>query len=190
MPQATVERSSAQAEEMRQQRNQEVRQLIGSTVNNAKAIFAQNTVAGQLTNKTAKTAPVKPVRNSISRTANNRQQQSPEPDKSQQQQQQPQQSDIENQEVIDTSTVTQSTNNNLQEPPIADHHLEEDDGDPYSTIKRSPYTKVATNIQNDASGNEKRADHVQTESQEQHNSAAKQTFDDPQPTAHTDGESV
>lgn len=94
MPKPTIERSTTQAEEMRQQRNQEVRQLIGSTVNNAKAIFAQNTAAGQLTSKMVKTAPAKPVRNSITRSVNNQQQQqqSPEPDKIQQQQQQQQQS--------------------------------------------------------------------------------------------------
>lgn len=147
---------------MRQQRNQEVRQLIGSSVDKAKAIFAQNTAAGQLTSKSTKTAPVKPVRNSITRSTNNQQQQqSPEPEKSHEL------PDPDNHdEEIETSSVTnnQPSNNNLQETCVADHNLEDDDSDPYSTIKRSPYSKVTTNSQNDTSGNSKQVDHVPTES--------------------------
>lgn len=155
IPKPSVDRSTTQAEEMRQQRNQEARQLIGNSVDKAKAIFAQNTAAGQLTNKAAKTAPVKPVRNSITRSATNqRQQQSPEPE---------QQQTIEQ---LESPTGTQISNNNLQETINADqaiHNLEDDDSDPYSTIKRSPYTKVTTNSQNESSANNKPADNVQTE---------------------------
>lgn len=58
-----------QAEEMRQQRNNEAKQLIGSRVGTAKAIFTQNSASGQmLTSKTA--APIKPVRNSIAQRIN------------------------------------------------------------------------------------------------------------------------
>lgn len=159
IPKPSVDRSTTQAEEMRQQRNQEARQLIGNSVDKAKAIFAQNTAAGQLTNKSAKTAPVKPVRNSITRsTTNQRQQQSPEPEKSQQQ-------SIEQSESP-TDQSPQPSNNNLQETiGVADQpnqNLEEDDSDPYSTIKRSPYTK--TNSQSELSANNKQqADNVQTE---------------------------
>lgn len=162
MPKPTVERSTAQAEEMRQQRNQEVRQLIGSTVNNAKAIFAQNTAAGQLTSKMAKTAPAKPVRNSITRSVNNQQQQSqqqqsPEPDNIQEQQQQ-QPLQPENSELPEsTADAAPLTNNKLQNESLTsnDQHLDEDDSDPYSTIKRSPYSKVTqpSNSQNEANGN-------------------------------------
>lgn len=176
MPKPTIERSTTQAEEMRQQRNQEVRQLIGSRVNNAKAIFSQETAAGQLINKNTKTAPVKPVRNSISRTTNNnqQQQQSPESDKSQ-----PQQSlsMIENQEVIDANAVIQSANNNLQEPTFDEHDLD----DSYSTIKRSPHTKVANNEAND---NNKPVD-VKTDTHEQLDTDVKQVDHDVQPTDHT-----
>lgn len=170
MPKPTIERSTTQAEEMRQQRNQEVRQLIGSSVNNAKAIFAQNTAAGQLTSKVTKTAPVKPVRNSITRSASSQQQQSqsqsqqqesPEPDQIQQQQYEPSLEPSENNmasESIDT-TVQPSTNKPLQQEPLADvHHLEDDNSDPYSTIKRSPYTKaMPPNNHNEANGNGQQA---------------------------------
>lgn len=168
LPKPTVERSTAQAEEMRQQRNQEVRQLIGSTVNNAKAIFAQNTAAGQLTSKMAKTAPVKPVRNSITRSVSQQQQQqqqnpSPEIEKIQQPPQQPQQ----HSEILDSNNATadaaQTNNNKI---PADDQHLEEDDSDPYSTIKRSPYTKAMMNSQNEANGNSQQINHVQTQSVE------------------------
>lgn len=136
----SVERSTTQAEEMRQQRNQEAKQLIGNSVDKAKAIFAQNTAAGQLQNKSAKMAPVKPIRNSITRssttttttTNNNQQQQSPEPEKNQQQSER-------------SESPSGTLNNNLQETTDTDqpiHTLEDDDSDPYSTIKRSPYTKV------------------------------------------------
>lgn len=178
MPKPTVERSTAQAEEMRQQRNQEARQLIGSTVHNAKAIFAQNTAAGQLTSKMVKTAPVKPVRNSITRSVNQQQQQSPESDKTQQQQQQPPQQQQQSssppppqpaQPPSESSETSESTevaspaaNNKFQQEPqmtTNDQHLEDDDSDPYSTIKRSPYTKVMpsppppSNSQIEANGN-------------------------------------
>ncbi|XP_055316713.1 drebrin-like protein [Sitodiplosis mosellana] len=160
IPKPSVDRSTTQAEEMRQQRNQEARQLIGDSVDKAKAIFAQNTAAGQLQNKAAKTAPVKPVRNSITRSATNqRQQQSPEPEKSPQ----------HGAEEMESPTGPQSSNNNLKETSVvADqpiHNLEDDDSDPYSTIKRSPYTKVTTNSQSEPSANNvsKQADNVQTE---------------------------
>lgn len=168
MPKPSVERSTTQAEEMRQQRNQEVRQLIGSSVNNAKAIFAQNTAAGQLTSKVTKTAPVKPVRNSITRTSSNQQQQSPEPDKMQQYQQ-----PTENcaaSEPIDVAV--QPTNNKLQQELLAgdEQHLEDDNSDPYSTIKRSPYTKVIPpDIQNEANGNDQQINHGQEQSNTEHN---------------------
>lgn len=151
---------------MRQQRNQEARQLIGNSVDKAKAIFAQNTAAGQLQNKAAKTAPVKPVRNSITRSATNqRQQQSPEPEKSSQH------DDIEEMESSSPTDTTEppSNNNHLEETTstVADqsihNNLEDDDSDPYSTIKRSPYTKVTTNSQNEPSANSKQADNVETE---------------------------
>ncbi|XP_031622393.1 drebrin-like protein isoform X2 [Contarinia nasturtii] len=162
MPKPSVERSTTQAEEMRQQRNQEARQLIGNSVDKAKAIFAQNTAAGQLQNKSVKIAPLKPARNSITRSTtstnnNQQQQQSPEPEKNQQQQQSEQ-----------SESPTGTLNNNLQETTVADqpiHTLDDDDSDPYSTIKRSPYTKVNTNsCQSETSANNKQSDNVQTES--------------------------
>lgn len=57
-----------QAEEMRQQRNNEAKELIGSRVGTAKAIFSQNSASGQMLLN--KAAPVKPVRNSIAQRIN------------------------------------------------------------------------------------------------------------------------
>lgn len=54
---------------MRQQRNNEAKELIGSRVGTAKAIFNQNSASGQmLLNKSS--APIKPVRNSIAQRVN------------------------------------------------------------------------------------------------------------------------
>lgn len=179
LPMPATDRSTTQAEELRQQRNEEVRQLIGSSVDKAKAIFAQNTAAGQLTSKTTKTAPVKPVRNSITRSVNNQpqqqqqqqsppQQNSPEPEKPQQQQQQQQPIP-----QLDSHDDAQTTNNNeTQETSAVDqtvHDLEDDDSDPFSTIKRSPYSKTSTNSQNEQSVNNKQIDNVQAESVEKSN---------------------
>lgn len=68
-----------QAEEMRQQRNNEAKQLIGSRVGTAKAIFTQNTASGQMHNPKA-AAPAKPVRNSIAQRINSLNNQSPTDD--------------------------------------------------------------------------------------------------------------
>ncbi|XP_055376330.1 drebrin-like protein [Condylostylus longicornis] len=65
MPSPT--RTITEAERMRQLRSQEARELIGSTVGNAKAIFTQNSTDGQIQNKNA---PIKPVRNSIAQRIN------------------------------------------------------------------------------------------------------------------------
>jgi len=65
MPSPT--RTMTEAERMRQIRSQEARELIGSTVGNAKAIFTQNSTDGQIHNKNA---PIKPVRNSIAQRIN------------------------------------------------------------------------------------------------------------------------
>lgn len=61
-------RSATQADKMRQQRNREAKELIGSRVDTAKAIFTQNTVASQMSNN--KAPPVKPIRNSIAHRIN------------------------------------------------------------------------------------------------------------------------
>lgn len=53
---------------MRQQRNNEAKELIGSRVGTAKAIFNQNSASGQMLLN--KSAPIKPVRNSIAQRVN------------------------------------------------------------------------------------------------------------------------
>lgn len=63
-------RSMTQAEIMRQQRNQEARELIGSRVGTAKAIFTQNAASGQMKTSSKISAPAKPVRNSIAQRIN------------------------------------------------------------------------------------------------------------------------
>ncbi|XP_067647020.1 drebrin-like protein [Eurosta solidaginis] len=59
-----------EAERMRQQRNQEARELIGSRVIAAKAVFTQNTSQGQLQTKLNTAPPAKPARTSIAQRIN------------------------------------------------------------------------------------------------------------------------
>ncbi|XP_055855581.1 drebrin-like protein isoform X2 [Episyrphus balteatus] len=68
-----------EAERMRQLRNQEARELIGSRVGAAKAIFTRNTSEGQLQSNSA--PPAKPARASIAQRINalNNQQSEPAP---------------------------------------------------------------------------------------------------------------
>lgn len=62
-------RTMTPAEEMRHQRNNEAKELIGSRVGMAKAIFNQNSASGQML-LANKAAPIKPVRNSIAQRVN------------------------------------------------------------------------------------------------------------------------
>ncbi|XP_037934095.1 drebrin-like protein [Teleopsis dalmanni] len=59
-----------EAERMRQLRNQEARELIGSRVGAAKAIFTKNTSEGQLQTKLNTAPPAKPARTSIAQRIN------------------------------------------------------------------------------------------------------------------------
>lgn len=70
-----------EAERMRQLRNQEARELIGSRVGAAKAIFTRNTSEGQLQTKLSSAPPAKPARASIAQRINalNNQQTAEEP---------------------------------------------------------------------------------------------------------------
>ncbi|KAL7734956.1 hypothetical protein ACLKA6_011221 [Drosophila palustris] len=58
------------AERMRQARNQEARELIGSRVGAAKAMFTKHTSEGQLQSKLNTQPPAKPARNSIAQRIN------------------------------------------------------------------------------------------------------------------------
>lgn len=168
------QRSFTQAEEMRQQRNKEAKELIGGRVGTAKAIFSQNSAAGQLStvgNAGFKAAPVKPVRNSIAQRINtlNSQQEQPEIASVQE----PEEYSVAKtetrspatpekevvvappspitknggttNEVISTTTGVVTLNNyqieDVHVSPQMSGHSEEEDGDQYSTIKRSPYSK-------------------------------------------------
>lgn len=165
-----VERSTTQAEEMRQQRNHEVRQLIGSTMNTAKALWSQNTAAGQLINKPVKTAPIKPARNSITKSVNNQRQPSPDPPKTQQftvDETSMPIAEPTSPTITETSPNITETTINLpepsavveqQQPPTNILNVEDDDPDPYSTIKRSPYTKASNNSRNGSRESDKQND--------------------------------
>lgn len=59
-----------EADRMREQRSQEARELIGSRVGAAKAIFTKHTSEGQLQSKLNTAPPAKPVRNSITQRIN------------------------------------------------------------------------------------------------------------------------
>ncbi|ALC44250.1 CG10083 [Drosophila busckii] len=59
-----------EAERMRQARNQEARELIGSRVGAAKAMFTKHTSEGQLQSKLNTQPPAKPARNSIAQRIN------------------------------------------------------------------------------------------------------------------------
>lgn len=171
---------------MSQQRNEEAKQLIGNTFDKAKAIFNQNTVTGHLLNKSAKTAPVKPVRNSITRSANSQRQQSPDQEHSQQQSEQPIPS-IDEQSIANDSCVGQSF---LQSSDIADQAaniVEDNDSNSYSTIKRSPYSK--SNGQNESSANDKQTDNVQNDVEPVQQTAIEQLITEQQPSAADPGES-
>jgi len=158
-------RTMTQAEEMRQQRNLEARELIGSRVGTTKAIFSQNSASGQM-QTTNKVAPAKPIRNTI------------------QQRFQPSNndsgSDKNDESVESTSTTTVAekvasvaeevvlnadnvqTFQNVLNNGKAESRIEQtveakpatndaqsaeqyDGGDQFSTIKRSPYTKTNSN---------------------------------------------
>lgn len=190
-------RTMTQAEEMRQQRNNEAKQLIGSRVGTAKAIFTQNTASGQmLTSKTA--APQKPVRNSIAQRINSLNNQSATADGNtkiddEDLEDQPQktispiaeveptnitvsptkeQTPANKENILSNSEMITDTNGKKtmhevqmvkQTNRISSYIMryiymvftkflqlqteqyEDDGGDQYSTIKRSPYTKTNSN---------------------------------------------
>lgn len=168
----TIDRPQTQAEEMRLLRNQEARQLIGGSVNKAKAIFIQNiSSAATAFTKPVKTAPAKPVRNSIARSTSSQDHQSPD--------RKAQVEDIcissswvsnemtrnllsesaESKKIQSEVYIPNNNNNgndeNVDQPTgeTRDHTLAslspiylpgeapDEYSDAYSTIKRSPYTK-------------------------------------------------
>lgn len=163
-------RINTSADEMRRQRNLEAKELIGSRVDTAKAIFTQNSAVAQMSNQ--KAAPIKPIRNSIAQRINTL--------NNQQQQHLPSYSfatantvDVETNAIsmqpvenittlpespsiaCDKSETSGKIDQNIQsaEQPIAPisnqapYIPDDDDSDPYSTIKRSPYTKTGSTSQ-------------------------------------------
>lgn len=159
-------RSNTSVDEMRQQRSREAKELIGSRVDVAKAIFTQNSAASQMSNQ--KAAPIKPIRNSIAQRINTLNNQ-------QHQQLHSYSSGSSYSADADTKTIEVENTETLPEPPSifcdviesnteydetvqsaepiiapttvtatapASNIPDDDDADPYSTIKRSPYTKT------------------------------------------------
>lgn len=167
---------------MRKLRSQEARQLIGGSVNKAKAIFVQNiSSAATAFTKSTKTAPAKPVRNSITRSTSSQDQQLPD------------QISQEAETRIDSASIPNARNSNplaksvMPPKPLAyssktnengndliqpvddtkeqtadtfsPQHLPsaatDDYSETYSTIKRSPYAKA--NVEN---SHEAKASHM------------------------------
>ncbi|XP_059608810.1 drebrin-like protein [Phlebotomus argentipes] len=110
-------RMQTSAEMMRQQRNQEAKELIGSRVGQAKAIFSQNTTNVPVTKAAA---PVKPARNSLTQRINSLNQQ-------------------QQQEAEPPVSAKGPTNGQSEVPQqVQGFEAEEEQ---FSTIKRSPHTK-------------------------------------------------
>lgn len=154
-----------QAEEMRQQRNLEARELIGSRVGTAKAIFTQNSASGQMQTNN-KVAPIKPIRNTIQQRFTPQNTESGA-EKNDELVENPSSENLtekiakvaeevtlnaENiqtfQNVINNGKTEQRIEEKIEAKPVmSDEQSAEqyDDGDQFSTIKRSPYTKTNSN---------------------------------------------
>lgn len=158
-------KTMTQAEEMRQQRNLEARELIGSRVGTAKAIFTQNSASGQMQTNN-KVAPIKPIRNTIqqrftpqnteSAVEKNDELVGPSSENSTEKIAKVVEAEVtlntENvqtfQNVINNGKTEQRMEEKVEATPVmGDEQSAEqyDDGDQFSTIKRSPYTKTNSN---------------------------------------------
>ncbi len=160
-----------QAEEMRQQRNLEARELIGGRVGTAKTIFSQNSTSGQMQTNN-KIAPIKPIRNTIQQRFVPPTTESDISEKNDEFVQNPSNQNSDEriakvaEEVVlspeNIQTFQNVINNGKAEKQITDSSVDEvvkqpvnnvaeqsteqyDDGDQFSTIKRSPYTKTNSN---------------------------------------------
>lgn len=155
-----------QAEEMRQKRNNEAKELIGSRVGTAKAIFTQHTSSGQMQTK----APIKPVRNSIAQRINTlnsntepvtnnaetaqtvhtiteviEETSAPLVNKIQEHIIDKTKEEFAANEANEGITATNELNNVNQQNDHYQQQEYDDDGDQFSTIKRSPYSKSNSN---------------------------------------------
>uniref|UniRef100_A0A6B2E571 Putative actin binding protein 1 n=1 Tax=Phlebotomus kandelakii TaxID=1109342 RepID=A0A6B2E571_9DIPT len=109
-------RTQTSAEMMRQQRNQEAKELIGSRVGQAKAIFSQNTTNVSVAKASA---PVKPARNSLAQRFNS----------------------VSQQEKTEEPEAVKVPSNGQSEVPQSEGFEVEEGEEQFSTIKRSPHTK-------------------------------------------------
>lgn len=155
-----------QAEEMRQQRSNEARELIGSRVGTAKAIFSQNSASGQMQTNN-KIAPVKPIRNTIQQRFAPLNPESGSEKNDESVENSLSEDSIEKivtvveevvvlkaenvetfQNVINNGKPEKRTEETVEATPVinSEQSTEQyDDGDQFSTIKRSPYTKTNSN---------------------------------------------
>lgn len=154
-----------QAEEMRLQRNLEARELIGSRVGTAKAIFSQNSASGQMQTNN-KIAPIKPIRNTIQQRfvpqnvesgseKNNENVTNPINENANEKVVKVAEDIVLNtenvktfQNVINNGTTEKRTEETIETKVVQSEELsteQYDDADQFSTIKRSPYTKTNSN---------------------------------------------
>ncbi|KAH8270277.1 hypothetical protein KR018_006466 [Drosophila ironensis] len=127
------------ADRLRQARNQEARELIGSRVGAAKAIFTQHTSESQLQSKLSTNPPAKPARNSIAQRINvfNQNQKQEVPLSSQKKVSKPETFDGAPVAAEMVSSITE-----VEEPQPADDLPLAHDSEQFSTIKRSPHSKT------------------------------------------------
>lgn len=154
-----------QAEEMRHQRNLEARELIGSRVGTAKAIFSQNSASGQMQTNN-KVAPVKPIRNTIQQRFAPQNPESICEKNDDSVENSLSEDSIEKiakvaeevtlnaeniqtfQNVINNGKPEKRIEETVEAQPVINNEQsaeQYDDGDQFSTIKRSPYTKTNSN---------------------------------------------
>lgn len=155
-----------QAEEMRQQRNLEARELIGSRVGTAKAIFSQNSASGQMQTNN-KVAPIKPIRNTIQQRFAPPSNTDSSNDKTDENIENPSTVNVAEkianvaeevvlnadnvqtfQNVINNGKTEKRTEETVEPKAVINDEQpaeQYDDGDQFSTIKRSPYTKTNSN---------------------------------------------
>ncbi|EDW19705.1 drebrin-like protein [Drosophila mojavensis] len=148
---ANFAKTLTDAERMRQARNQEARELIGSRVGAAKAMFTKHTSEGQLQSKLNTQPPAKPARNSIAQRINvfnhSQTQDTPIPL-------------AKHSESVDKKQVVIEASAEVEAPPVSvieansiasiteeDAQQSEDlplahESEQFSTIKRSPHSKT------------------------------------------------
>ncbi|KAH8335065.1 hypothetical protein KR074_002184 [Drosophila pseudoananassae] len=130
------------AERLRQARNQEARELIGSRVGAAKAIFTQHTSESQIQSKLNTNPPAKPARNSIAQRINAFNQNEPQvgsvPSSSPVKRSTPEPASA----VAPVAAEVVSAITEIEESQPGDDLPLAHESEQFSTIKRSPHSKT------------------------------------------------